>query len=82
MQTRVIFQYSSGGRNTMEELLNNFENFEILDQDPLKKIKSSSFRMVDNWRKRGLLGKDTRWRNIDTTNTVFTRCYGLRKIHK
>ena len=40
--------------------------------------------MVDNWRKRGLMGKDTtsRWRDIDTTNTVLARCYGLRKIHK
>ena len=42
----------------MEELFNNVENFEILDQDPLKKLKTSSFRMADNWRKRGLLGKD------------------------
>ena len=54
----------------MEELLGNVENFEVLDQDPLKKVKSSSFRMADNWRKKGLLGKDTRWRDIDTTNTV------------
>ena len=66
----------------MEELLGNVENFEMLDQDPLKKLKSSSFRMADNWRKRGLLGEDTRWRDIDTTNTVLARCYGLRKIHK
>ena len=44
----------------MEELLNNVENSEILDQDPLKKLKSSNFRMADNWRKKGLLGKDTR----------------------
>ena len=66
----------------MEELLNNVEYFEILDRDPLKKLKSSSFRMADNWRKRGLLGKDTRWRDIDTTNTVLARCYGLRIIHK
>ena len=41
-----------------------------MDQDPLKTLKSSSFRLADNWRKRGLLGKDTRWRDIDTTNTV------------
>ena len=66
----------------MEELLGNVENFEILDQDPLKKLTISSFRMADNWRKRGLLGKDTRRRDIDTTNTVLARCYGLRKIHK
>ena len=66
----------------MEELLGNVKNFEILDQDPLKKLKSSSFRMADNWKKKGLLGKDTRWRDIDTTNTVLARCYGLRKIHK
>ena len=66
----------------MEELLGNVENFEVLDQDPLNKLKSSSFRMVDNWRKKGLLGKDTRWRDIDTTNTVLARCYGLRKIQK
>ena len=66
----------------MEELLGNIENFEVLDQDPLKKLKSSSFRMVDNWRKKGLLGKDTRWRDIYTTNTVLARCYGLRQIHK
>ena len=66
----------------MEELLGNIENFEILDQDPLKELKSSSFRMADNWRKKGLLGKDTRWKDIDTTNTVLARCYGLRKIHK
>ena len=39
----------------MEELLGNVENFEILDQDPLKKLKNSSFRMADNWRKKGLL---------------------------
>ena len=38
--------------------------------------------MADNWRKKGLLGKDTIWRDIDTTNTVLARCYGLRKIHK
>ena len=38
--------------------------------------------MADNWRKKGLLGKDTRWRDIDTTNTVLAKCYGLRKIHK
>ena len=38
--------------------------------------------MVDNWRKKGLLRKDTRWRDIDTTNTVLARCYGLRTIHK
>ena len=49
----------------IKELLNNIENFEILDQDPLKKLKSSSFRMADNWRKRELLGKDTRWRDVD-----------------
>ena len=44
----------------MEELLGNVEKFEVLDQDPLEKLKSSSFRMADNWRKKGLLGKDTR----------------------
>ena len=44
----------------MEELLNNVENFEILDQDPSKKLRSSSFRMAENYRKRGLLGKYTR----------------------
>ena len=38
--------------------------------------------MADNWRRRGLLGKDTRWRDIDTTNTVLARRYRLRKIHK
>ena len=54
----------------MEELLGNVENFTILDQDPSKKLKSSNFRMADNWRKKGILGKDTRWRDIDTTNTV------------
>ena len=59
----------------MKELLGNVENFEMLDQDPLKKLKSSSFRMADNWRKRGLLEKDTRWRDIDTTNTVLARYY-------
>ena len=37
---------------------------------------------MDDWRKRGPLGKDTRRRDIDTTNTVLARCYGLRKIHK
>ena len=36
--------------------------------------------MADNWRKKGLLGKDTIWRDIDTTNTLLARCYGLRKI--
>ena len=66
----------------MEELLGNVENIEILDQDPLKKLKSSSFRIADNWGKKGLLGRDTRWRDIDTTNTVLAICYGLRKIHK
>ena len=66
----------------MEELLHNVENFEIFNQDPLKKLKSSSFRMAANWRKRGLLRKDTRWRDIDTTNAVLAICYGLRKIHK
>ena len=63
----------------MEELLGNVENLEKLDQDPWEKLKSSSFRMADNWRKKGLLGKDTRWRDIDTTNTVLARCYGLKK---
>ena len=58
----------------MEELLGNVENFEILDQNPLEKLKSRSFRMVDNWKKEGLLTKDTRWRDIDTTNTALTRC--------
>ena len=66
----------------MEELLNNDDNLKILDQDPLIKLKRSSFRMADNWRKRGLLGKDTRWRDIDTTNIVLARCYGMIKIHK
>ena len=66
----------------MEQLLGNVENFEILDQDSLKKLKSSSFRMADNWSKKGLLGKDTRWKDINTTNTVLARCCGLRKIHK
>ena len=66
----------------MEELLGNVENFDILDQYPLKKLKSSSFRMADNWRKKGLFGKDTIWRDIDTPITVSARCYGLRKIHK
>ena len=66
----------------MEELLHNVKNFEIFDQNPLKILKSSSFGMADNWRKRGLLGEDTRWRDIDTTNTVLARCYGLRKIHE
>ena len=28
--------------------------------------------MADNWRKTGLLGEDTRWRDIDTTNTIVT----------
>ena len=66
----------------MEELLGNVENFETLDQDPLKKLNSSSFKMADNWRRKGLLGKNTGWRDIVTTNTVMARCYGLRKIHK
>ena len=44
-------------KSDMKELLNNNENFERLDQDPLQNLKSSSFRMADNWRKRGLLGK-------------------------
>ena len=67
----------------MEELLNNVENFEILVQDPLKKLKSSSFRMGDNWKNKDSgkierkLRKDTRWRDIDTTNTVLVMCYGL-----
>ena len=38
--------------------------------------------MADNWKKKGLSGKGTRWRDIDTTNTVLARCYRLRKIHK
>ena len=66
----------------MEELLGNVENFEIWDQDPLKKLTSSSNRMTGNWKKEVLLGKDTRWRDIDTTNTVLARCYGLAKIPK
>ena len=66
----------------MEELLGNVEKFELSDQVPLKKLKSSGFKMADNWRKKGLLGKDTRWRDIDTTNTVLARRYGLKKIHK
>ena len=66
----------------MEELLGNVEIFEILDQDPLRKLKSSSFRIADNWRRKGPLGKDIRLRDIDTTNSVLARCYGLRKIHK
>ena len=55
---------------------------EILDQDPLKKLKCSRFRMTGHWRKRGLLGKDTRGTDVDTTNSVLVRYYGLRKIHK
>ena len=38
--------------------------------------------MADNWRKSGLLGKDTRWRDADTAVTVLARCNGLRKIYK
>ena len=66
----------------MAQLLDNVENIEILDQDTLKKLKSSSFRMADDWKKKGLLGKDTIWKDIDTTNTVLARCFGLRRIHK
>ena len=44
----------------MEELLNDFDNFEILEHGPLKKLKSNRFRMADNWRKRGLLENDTK----------------------
>ena len=66
----------------MKELLGKVGNFEILDQDTLQKLKSRSFKKADNWRKKGLLGEDTRWRDIDTMNTVLTRCNGLRKIHK
>ena len=28
------------------------------------------------------MGKDTRWKDIDTTNTLLARCNGLRKIYK
>ena len=77
----VLMRRSEYIRDT-EELLGNVENFEILGQDPLKKLKSSSFRMADNWRKKRMIGKDTRWRDVDTTNTVLAKCYGLRKIHK
>ena len=77
----VLMRRSEYIRDT-EELLGNVENFEVLDKDPLKKLRNSSFRMADNWRKKGLLGKEARWRNIDTTNTVLARCHGLRKIHK
>ena len=65
----------------MEKLLNNVDKFKSSDQDSLKKFKSNSFRMADNWRKRGMLQKDTRWRDIDTMNTVLATCYGLRKIY-
>ena len=38
--------------------------------------------MAENWTKKGILGKGTRWRDINTTNTVLASCYALRKIHK
>ena len=38
--------------------------------------------MAENWKKKGLLEKDTRWGDVDTTNTVFAGCYNLKKIHK
>ena len=66
----------------MGELLNNFENFERLDQDPTKKLNSNIFRMSDNWRRRGLLGEDTGWNDVDAINTVLPRCFVLIKIHK
>ena len=54
----VLMRKSEQIRNF--ELFNNVGNFERLDQDPLKELRSSSFRMADNLKKRGLLGKDTR----------------------
>ena len=50
----------------IEYLLSNSEDFDTLDQNPLKKFKSSSFRILDNCRKKGLLVKDIRRKDIDT----------------
>lgn len=66
----------------MENLLSNHENFELIHEEPLKQLKRNTFKMLDNWRKKGLLGKDIRWTDINTEDTVLARCYGLRKIHK
>ena len=38
------FEYISD----MEQLLNNPEDFDRLNENPLKKLKSSSFRILDN----------------------------------
>ena len=54
----------------MEQMLNNPKDFDRLNENTLKKLKNSSFRILDNWRKKGLLGKDIRWKDIDTTNSV------------
>ena len=52
------------------------------DKGNISVLMRRSEYIMDNWRKKGLLGKDTIWRDIDTSNTVLARCYGLRKFHK
>ena len=66
----------------MEALLNDTNNYRLINDDPVLKLKKCTQKILNDWRLKGYLGKDIKKHEINNDNSNIARAYGLPKIHK
>ena len=66
----------------MEILLNDINNYRLINDDPTLKLKKLTQKILNDWRQRRFLGKDVKKHEINNDNSNLARAYGLPKIHK
>ena len=66
----------------METLLNDTNNYRLINDDPTLKLKKLTQKILNDWRQKGYLGKDIEKHKINNNNSNLSRAYGLPKIHK
>ena len=66
----------------MEILLNDTNNYRLINDDPTLKLNKCTQEILNNWRIKRYLGKDIKKYEINNDNSNLARAYVLPKIHK
>ena len=66
----------------METLLNDTNNYRLINDDPVLKLKKCTQKILNDWRLKGYLGKDIKKHEINNDDSNLARAYDLPKIHK
>ena len=66
----------------MEILLNDTNNYRLINDDPTLKLEKCTQKILNDWRLKGYLDKDIKKHEINNDNSNTARAYGLPKIHE